>query len=236
MIKSGHPLIGAVVGGTTVLSRSKNVDDRVRLLCRCPCGGEFSTRAQRVYAAKRCDGLVLCHRCARLAAAKTTAIVKKTARENPRAAKISPYERKRQAREAWLATVGLAAPGALAAGDVQPERPPNPNAVTRACVDCAKPKELTTEFFPVKKSSTGKPYFLRQCRECRRLKDKAELALLRAGVPAKKGTPFTMKGCATCGGMSWRVPGIKCPGPGCGLRYKAEAKPELQLRTFERAV
>ncbi len=66
-------------------------------------------------------------------------------------------------------------------------------------------------------------------------KPASQTPVTRAGVPSKKGASHTMKLCSSCAGMPHRVPGIKCPE--CGLRYRDEAKPELQTRmVYERAV
>ncbi len=100
---------------------------------------------------------------------------------------------------------------------------------TRSCTLCGIPKPLTSANFETRTHDKVKRVFRAQCRVCRRL----PASKRPAGCSVKPGRQVTesAKICSTCGGMPWRVTGIRCK---CGLRYAAEPKPELVTRNFER--
>jgi len=105
---------------------------------------------------------------------------------------------------------------------------------TRICKDCGIPKPLDSTNFPERRRKNGAFYLRAKCRTCTRKASVASAARSAQDAPPKP-PPQSGKSCKICEGMSWRVPGIKCPGEGCGRRYAPEPPVELVFRrTYER--
>lgn len=106
---------------------------------------------------------------------------------------------------------------------------------TRICSRCKFPKPETTKNYYQRKNANGRLSFGSTCKVCKRIRPKSTKPAMQKPIAPTNAAPRPLiKNCPDCGGMPWRVPGIRCK---CGRRHAAEAPVQLVThRHFERAV